>query len=60
MINFADLSVADHYRSAQGRVHFINALWSVGHSSEGVRAAAVAPSRAMARTISVPWMSTDV
>jgi hypothetical protein len=25
MISFADLSVADHRRSAQGRVHFINA-----------------------------------
>src|SRR5262252_1060718 len=25
MISFANLSVADHYRSAQGRVHFINA-----------------------------------
>ena len=26
MISFADLSVADYRRSAQGRVHFINAL----------------------------------
>ena len=26
MISFTDLSVADHRRSAQGRVHFINAL----------------------------------
>src|SRR4030095_15246980 len=31
MISFADLSVADHCRSAQGRVHFINAL--AGHAS---------------------------
>jgi len=26
MISFADLSLADHHRSAQGRVHFINAV----------------------------------
>src|SRR5215470_13269201 len=29
MISFADLSVADHRRSAQGRVHFINAVGDV-------------------------------
>ena len=28
MISFADLSLADHHRSAQGRVHFINACSS--------------------------------
>jgi hypothetical protein len=43
MINFADLSVADHYRSAQGRVHFINALARVrvAQSAAGAGSSAV-------------------
>jgi hypothetical protein len=32
MISFADLSLADHHRSAQGRVHFINAELSAAIS----------------------------
>ena len=35
MISFADLSVADHRRSAQGRVHFINAF--IEHAIGGMK-----------------------
>jgi hypothetical protein len=42
MISFADLSVADHRRSAQGRVHFINAL-AVAVEAPGVDTGRVVP-----------------